>query len=584
MSTENPKAVGKRFLEGVFPYWPQIVKTTLCMTVMVGFSLLIPLFTKLVIDRAITQQDQKLLWIVCLGGVGSICVYVLLSLIRDRFYIYTTRRILLDFRNRFFQHLLRLPMPSLTKRQTGEYGSMIINDVDAILTSATYNVLHFFTDTLSAVAIISIMFYFNWRLALIALIVVPLNGLTYVYFRPHFHKATLKRQEATAATLSYVQQTLAAIRLVKSFSAEKHHNRSFFRESKLLLFAQAKVSILESIAGNISQLVVRTQPIVIICFGGLEVLENRLTIGELVAFSAYLEYLSAPVYRILHFHLGLAATKAVLQRLFQVLDLADEHSGDGTLEKKKLDDVVGHIQFQSVHFAYQEIEVLKAINLDVRPGSIVALVGPSGSGKTTLTNLIPRLYEPNAGRLLLDGHDLQTLDLKFLRQQIGIVPQEPVLFDVSIKENIRYGCPSATDEAVYAAAQAANIHEFIVSLPDGYETQIGERGFKLSGGQKQRVAIAMAILKNPKILILDEATSALDSQSEALIQEALQNVMKQRTTFVIAHRLSTIRNADQIVVMDQGEIVEVGSHSDLLASGKLYSRLYREQFKSILES
>ena len=584
MSTENPKAVGKRFLKGVFRYWPQIVKTMLCMTAMVGFSLLIPLFTKLVIDRAITQQDQKLLWIVCLGGVGSICVYVLLSLIRDRFYIYTTRRILLDFRNRFFQHLLRLPMPSLTKRQTGEYGSMVINDVDAILTSATYNVLHFFTDTLSAVAIISIMFYFNWRLALIALIVVPLNGLTYVYFRPHFHKATLKRQEAVASTLSYVQQTLSAIRLVKSFSAEKHHNRSFFRESKLLLFAQAKVSVLESIAGNISQFVVRTQPIVIICFGGLEVLENRLTIGELVAFSAYLEYLSAPVYRILHFHLGLAATKAVLQRLFQVLDLTDEHSGNEDMEKKKLDDVVGQIQFQSVRFAYQEVEVLKDINLDIRPGSIVALVGPSGSGKTTLTNLIPRLYEPNAGRLLLDGHDLQTLDLKFLRQQIGIVPQEPVLFDVSIKDNIRYGCPSATDEEVYTAARAANIHEFIVSLPDGYETQIGERGFKLSGGQKQRVAIAMAILKNPKILILDEATSALDSQSEALIQEALQNVMKQRTTFVIAHRLSTIRNADQIVVMDHGQIVEVGNHSDLLASGKLYSQLYREQFKSVLDS
>ena len=584
MSTENPKAVGKRFLKGVFRYWPQIVKTVLCMTAMVGFSLLIPLFTKLVIDRAITQQDQRLLWIVCLGGVGSICVYVLLSLIRDRFYIYTTRRILLDFRNRFFQHLLRLPMPSLTKRQTGEYGSMVINDVDAILTSATYNALHFFTDTLSAVAIISIMFYFNWRLALIALIVVPLNGLTYVYFRPHFHKATLKRQEAMASTLSYVQQTLSAIRLVKSFSAEKHHNRSFFRESKLLLFAQAKVSVLESIAGNISQFVVRTQPIVIICFGGLEVLENRLTIGELVAFSAYLEYLSAPVYRILHFHLGLAATKAVLQRLFQVLDLTDEHTGNEDMEKKKLDDVVGQIQFQSVHFAYQEVEVLKDINLDIRPGSIVALVGPSGSGKTTLTNLIPRLYEPNAGRLLLDGHDLQTLDLKFLRQQIGIVPQEPVLFDVSIKDNIRYGCPSATDEEVYTAARAANIHEFIVSLPDGYETQIGERGFKLSGGQKQRVAIAMAILKNPKILILDEATSALDSQSEALIQEALQNVMKQRTTFVIAHRLSTIRNADQIVVMDQGQIVEVGNHSDLLASGKLYSQLHREQFKSVLDS
>ena len=584
MSTENPNAVGKRFLKGVFPYWPQIVKTVLCMTVMVGFSLLIPLFTKLVIDRAITQQDQRLLWIVCFGGVGSICVYVLLSLIRDRFYIYTTRRILLDFRNRFFQHILRLPMPSLSKRQTGEYGSMVINDVDAILTSATYNVLHFFTDTLSAVAIISIMFYFNWRLALIALIVVPLNGLTYVYFRPHFHKATLKRQEATAATFSYVQQTLSAIGLVKCFSAEKHHSRSFFRESKVLLFAQAKVSVLESIAGNISQLVVRIQPIAIICFGGMEVLKSRLTIGELVAFTAYLEYLSAPVYRILHFHLGLAATKAVLKRLFQVLDLTDEHSGDTDLEKKKLDDVVGHIQFQSVRFAYEEIEVLKNINLDVPPGSTIALVGPSGSGKTTLTNLIPRLYEPNAGRLLLDGHDLQTLELKFLRQQIGIVSQEPVLFDVSIKDNIRYGCSSATDEKIYAAARDANIHEFIVSLPDGYETQIGERGFKLSGGQKQRVAIAMAILKDPKILILDEATSALDSQSEALIQEALQNVMKQRTTFVIAHRLSTIRNADQIVVMDQGQIVEVGSHSDLLASGKLYSQLYREQFKSVLDT
>ena len=585
MSTENPNAVGKRFLKGVFPYWPQIVKTVLCMTVMVGFSLLIPLFTKLVIDRAITQKDQRLLWIVCFGGVGSICVYVLLSLIRDRFYIYTTRRILLDFRNRFFQHLLRLPMPSLTKRQTGEYGSMLINDVEAIFAGSTYSVIHFFTDSLSAVAIITIMFYFNWRLALIALIVVPLNGLTYVYFRPHFHKATLKRQEATAATFSYVQQTLSAIGLVKCFSAEKRHSRSFFRESKVLLFAQAKVSVLESIAGNISQLVVRIQPIAIICFGGMEVLKSRLTIGELVAFSAYLEYLSAPVYRILHFHLGLAATRAVLQRLFQVLDLTDEHSGDPDLEKKKLDDVAGHIQFQSVGFAYQEeIEVLKNINLDVPAGRTIALVGPSGSGKTTLTNLIPRLYDPNAGRLLLDGHDVQTLELKFLRQQIGIVPQEPVLFDVSIKDNIRYGCSSATDAEVHAAARAANIHEFIMSLPDGYETQIGERGFKLSGGQKQRVAIAMAILKDPKILILDEATSALDSQSEALIQEALQNIMKQRTTFVIAHRLSTIRNADQIVVMDQGEIVEVGSHTELLASGKLYSQLHREQFKSVLDT
>lgn len=584
MSTENPKNVGKRFLKGVLRYWPQIVKTLLCMIAMVGFSLLIPFLTKLVIDEAIPQENQNWLWLVCLGGIGAIGVYVLLSLIRDRFYIYTTRRILLDFRNRFFQHLLRLPMRSLTKRQTGELGSMVLNDVEAILTSATYNVLHFFTDTLSAVAIIAIMFYLNWRLALIALVVVPLNGLTYVYFRPLFHKATLKRQEATAATLSYVQQTLSAIRLVKFFAAEKHHDRFFFRESKELLFSQAKVSVLESIAGNISQFVVRIQPIAILCFGGIEAIKGRLTIGELVAFSAYLEYLSAPVYRILHFHLGLAATKAVLQRLFQVLDLTDEHSEDGNQQKDIPENVVGHIQFQSVGFAYDKLDVLKDINLDVPPGTTVALVGPSGSGKTTLTNLIPRLYEPNTGRLLLDGHDLQALELKFLRRQIGIVPQEPILFDISIKDNIRYGRSSATDAEIYAAAEAANIHEFIMSLPDQYETLVGERGFKLSGGQKQRVAIAMAILKDPKILILDEATSALDSQSESLIQEALQNVMKQRTTFVIAHRLSTIRNADQIVVMDQGRIVEVGSHSDLLAAGNLYSQLYREQFKSLLNS
>lgn len=584
MSTENPRNVGRRFLKGVLPYWPQIVKTLLCMIAMVGFSLLIPFFTKLVIDEAIPQENQNWLLLVCLGGIGAIGVYVLLSLIRDRFYIYTTRRILLDFRNRFFQHLLRLPMRSLTKRQTGELGSMVLNDVEAIHTGTTYNVLHFFTDTLSIVAVISIMFYFNWRLALIALIVVPLNGLTYVYFRPLFHKATLKRQEATAATLSYVQQTLSGIRLVKSFAAEKHHDRFFFRESKGLFFTQTKVSILESIAGNISQFVVRIQPIVILCFGGMEVLKGRLTIGELVAFSAYLEYLSAPVYRILHFHLGLAATKAVLQRLFQVLDLTDEHSEDRNQQKDKPENVAGHIQFQSVGFAYDKLEVLKDINLNVPSGTTVALVGPSGSGKTTLTNLIPRLYAPNTGRLLLDGHDLQALELRFLRRQIGIVPQEPILFDISIKDNIRYGRSSATDEEIYAAAEAANIHEFIMSLPDQYETLVGERGFKLSGGQKQRVAIAMAILKDPKILILDEATSALDSQSESLIQEALQNVMKQRTTFVIAHRLSTIRNADQIVVMDQGRIVEVGSHSDLLAAGNLYSQLYREQFKSLLNS
>ncbi|MDE0425583.1 MAG: ABC transporter ATP-binding protein [Candidatus Poribacteria bacterium] len=580
MARETSKSVGSRFLKDVFRYWRQIAKTLLCMTTMVGFSLLIPLLTKLVIDEAIPQENQEWLWLVFFGGIGVIGVYILLSLIRDRFYIYTTRRILLDFRNRFFQHLLCLPMSSITKRQTGEFGSMVINDVDAILTSGTYNALHFFTDFLSAGAIITIMFYFNWRLALIAMIVVPLNGLTYVLFRQHLHKAALKRQEATASSLSYVQQVLSAIRLVKCFSAEKHHNRSFFGESKDLFFAQTRVSVLESVAGNISQFVVRLQPISILCFGGMEVLRGRLTIGELVAFSAYLEYLSAPIYRLLHFHLGVAATKAVLQRLFQVLDLTDEHSEDKNGEKKKPQGVEGHIQFQSVSFAYEEVEILKNINLDVPSGSVIALVGPSGSGKTTLTNLIPRLYEPNAGRLLLDGHDLQTLELKFLRQQIGIVPQEPILFDISIKDNIRYGCSSATDEDVYAASRAANIHEFIMSLPEGYQTHVGERGFKLSGGQKQRVAIAMAILKNPKILILDEATSALDSQSEGLIQEALENVMQQRTTFVIAHRLSTIRNADQIVVMEQGQIIEVGSHSELLASGKLYSQLYREQFKS----
>ena len=276
--------------------------------------------------------------------------------------------------------------------------------------------------------------------------------------------------------------------------------------------------------------------------------------------------------------------QAVLQRLFHVLDLTDEHRSDKNRGNKKLDEVVGHIQFQSVSFAYQEdVEVLKDITLNVPSGSTVALVGPSGSGKTTLTNLIPRLYAPNAGSILLDGHDLQTLELRFLRRHIGIVPQEPILFDVSIKDNIRYGRSAATDEEVYAAARAANIHDFILSLPQGYETTVGERGFKLSGGQKQRVAIAMALLKNPKILILDEATSSLDSQSEALIQEALENIMKQRTTFVIAHRLSTIQNADQIVVMDEGAILETGTHDMLLASGKLYSQLYREQFKSLLE-
>ncbi len=583
MSNEHPKSVEKRFLKWVVPYWKQIVKAMLCMTAMVGLSLLIPLFTKWVIDIAIPQENQKWLWIVFFGGIGAIGVFVLLSLIRDRYYIYTTRRILLDFRNRFFQHLLRLPMSRVTKRQTGEFASMTLNDVDAILTSGTYNVLHFFTDTLSTVIIIMIMFYFNWRLALISLMVVPLNGLTYVLFRQPLHDATLKNQEATASMLSYAQQTLSAIRLVKCFSAEKHHDRFFFRESKTYLFAGAKASVLQSIAGNISQFVVRIQPVAILCFGGMEVLADRLTIGELVAFSAYLEYLSAPVYRLLHFHLGVAAMQAVLQRLFQVLDLGAEQSEADHEKKKKLDYIAGKVQFQSVSFAYDDVNVLKDINLDVTPGSTVALVGPSGSGKTTLTNLIPRLYAPNAGSLLLDGHDLQTLELRFLRRQIGIVPQEPVLFDVSLKENIRYGRSAATDEEVYAAARAANIHDFILSLPDGYETRVGERGFKLSGGQKQRVAIAMAILKNPKILILDEATSSLDSQSESLIQEALENVMKQRTTFVIAHRLSTIQNADQIVVMDKGEIVEIGSHSDLLASGKLYSQLYHEQFKSFLD-
>ncbi len=366
--------------------------------------------------------------------------------------------------------------------------------------------------------------------------------------------------------------------MVKAFSRERRETKKLIRELREYLGLNVRLGRTSSLMHIIAGLLTGGGTILLLWFGGRDILARRMTPGDLIAFIGYLGMLYSPILMLLRVSDVITQVMAAIDRIFITFDTAPD-----VAEKKDaiaLPPIEGRVEFQDVSFAYQVDEiVLKDISFVAEPGKVVALVGPSGGGKTTLVNLIPRFYDPTSGRILIDGYDLRDVRLNSLRAQIGMVLQETFLFAGSIKDNIRYGKPDATDDEVVEAAIAANAHEFIVEFPDGYETELGERGVRLSGGQRQRIAIARAILPNPRILILDEATSSLDSESEALIQEALDELMKRRTTFVIAHRLSTVMNADEILVIEEGRITERGTHSELESAGGTYARLCEVQFR-----
>jgi ATP-binding cassette, subfamily B, bacterial len=549
------------------------------------FDLLPPLLVKSAVDSALPNRNlMQLLWL-CLGMVAAPAVSDLLDVGEKYLTTLLGERVMFDIRNSLFQHLQRQPIGYFTMAKPGEALSSVLNDVQGVGSVVSDKLMAIAQNVIVFAATLVMLFAMDWRLALIATVFLPF--VAFPSRRVGLRRKQLKRrtQEKMAEFVGLLSETLSVsgALLLKVFGAEEAEARRVEQKSREIM----DLSLQQALIGRWFKLLMgfleNAGPALIWGVGGWLLIRGEIRLGALVASAALLKKLYTPASSLAGVYVELVTSYAYFDRIFAVLDL--EPAIKDRAGAKEIAMVRGGVRFHDVSFAYTAGEpVLQGIDLEMPPGKCVALVGPSGSGKSTLAALIARLYDPSKGRITLDEVDVRDISLKSLRAQIGVVSQDTFLFNTTIFENLRYGRPEASREQIVAAAQAAQIHEFIERLPQGYNTVVGDRGYRLSGGERQRVAIGRAILRNPKILILDEATSSLDSHNEALIQSALNALLKNRTSLVIAHRLSTVRSADLIAVLEKGKIADRGGHEELLAKGGLYARLCEEQFGGASEA
>lgn len=568
-----------RALKYIKPYWKRGLAAGICTIIAAGGTAYLPFVIKDMVDQVLSEKNTTMLnWIV----LSIVVVFVIRGIAyygQSYLMNYVGQRVIIDIRKAVFEKLQRLSMSFYDKHKTGTIMSYVTNDVSALQSAMVENVVEMITETVILVASIVMMIYLDWKLFLVTFCTFPIVLWFIDNFGKRIRKSGSRIQEVTADITSVLQEVASSPRVIKSFVREEYEIDRFDKENMNNFRANMKYAQLSSTLTPTIEFVAAVGVSIILWYGGNSVINGSITAGSLVAFLTYAVNISNPIKRLSRVIGNIQKALAAAQRVFDVLDLPEVIKN--APDAKLLPKVKGDVRFNDVSFAYNENEeVLSHVSFEVKPGEMIAFVGPSGAGKSTVASLLPRFYDATSGSITIDGEDIRKVTLNSLREQVGIVPQETVLFNGSVYDNILYGRLDATREEVEAAAKAANAHDFIMQLPNGYETMLGDRGMNISGGQRQRISIARAILKNPQILILDEATSALDTESERVVQEALDRLMVGRTSFVIAHRLSTIKNADKIMVLEKGQLIEQGTHDELMAMDGLYAHLYKIQYRS----
>ncbi|GGK07963.1 putative multidrug export ATP-binding/permease protein YgaD [Lentibacillus kapialis] len=574
----------KQYLQFVKPYKWKIVITVFVGILKFGIPLLIPLILKYVIDNIINADDladtaklEQLFWL--MGG--AFVVFLLLrppiEYVRQYLAQWVGNTILYDVRDKLFDHIQKLSLRFYSQTKTGEIISRVIHDVEQTKNFVVTGLMNIWLDMITILIAIGIMLTMDVSLTIVAIILFPIFGFCVRFFYGRLRRLTRERSQSLAEVQGHLHERVQGIPVTRSFALENYEQEQFDAQNANFLQKALNHTDWNAKTFAVMNTVTDLAPLLVIAFAGYQVIQGNVTVGTMVAFSGYMERVYGPLRRLISSSTVLTQSVASIDRVFELMnesyDIVDK------TDAKAIERVDGTIDIDHVSFKYEdeEMQVLRDVSLHVKSGETIAFVGMSGGGKSTLISLIPRFYDVTSGSIKVDGHDIRDVKARSLRDNVGMVLQDNILFSESISMNIRMGNPDATDEEVIEAAKAANAHDFIKELYEGYDTMVGERGVKLSGGQKQRIAIARVFLKNPPILIFDEATSALDLESEHIIQEAMERLASDRTTFIVAHRLATITHADRIVHIEDGEIKEAGSHSELMARKGHYYDLYQVQ-------